>query len=124
MTQMLEEFQFTIRSLAEHRGRKGFHDLFDRDGSATELILGGTDEAERAHTDRLQVDIAGGDLEDLRASEASDSERASGTTRESEWERQDEHAERTWEKEAGANDGSAKTKPISVDQVQNTSLGG
>jgi hypothetical protein len=42
MPQMLEQLQLSIRPLAQHGGRKGFHDFLDGYRSSRQLILGGT----------------------------------------------------------------------------------
>ena len=39
---VLEKFEFTIGALAENWGGEGLHDLLDRDGRASQLILCGT----------------------------------------------------------------------------------
>ena len=82
---MLEKFEFSVCPLAEHRGGEGFHDLFDGDGWAGQLVFRGTvsqpqadgkvstagnlpHKAESAHTDGLKIDIPGGHFEDLKVS--------------------------------------------------------
>lgn len=91
VTQVLEQLQLSIRPLAEHWRGERLHDLFDGDRGTGQLVLGGTgrnvsvcpfynlspkllrsldagtmdspDETECSHTDRLEVDISGSDLE-------------------------------------------------------------
>ena len=39
MPEMLEQFELAIRPLAQHGGRKGLHDLLDRNRCPRELVL-------------------------------------------------------------------------------------
>ena len=41
MSEMFQEFEFSISAFGKNRRRKRLHDLLDRDGGAGELVLGG-----------------------------------------------------------------------------------
>lgn len=64
VTDVLEQFEFTVSSLGENWSGEGLHDLLDGHRCVCELVVGGADETESTHSDGLQVDISGGDLED------------------------------------------------------------
>lgn len=64
MSDMLEQLEFSIGSLCQDWSREWLHDLLHRYTLSCELIFCRTDEAEGAHSDGLEVDIACGDFED------------------------------------------------------------
>jgi hypothetical protein len=55
MPQMLEQLQLPIRPLAQHGGRKGFHDFLDGNRSSRQLILGGTTYVSCPHSMPMRV---------------------------------------------------------------------
>ena len=61
---VLQQLQLTVRALRQHRRAERLHDLLHRHRLVRESVLGAAHEAERAHADRLQVDIARGHLKD------------------------------------------------------------
>ena len=64
MTDILEQLELAVRALGQDWGREWLHDLFDGHGRIGELVPGTANEAERAHTHRLQVLIARRHLKD------------------------------------------------------------
>ena len=64
MTDVLEKFELPVRPFCEHRGAERLHDLLDGDASVGELIFGAAHQPESPHSDRLEIDVPGGDLED------------------------------------------------------------
>lgn len=60
MAQVLQEFQFTIRSLGQDGGAEGFHNLLDGDGSASQLVSCCADKTKSTHAHRLQFCISKG----------------------------------------------------------------
>lgn len=66
---MLEELELSISSLCQDRSGEWLHDLLDGDALTSQLVLCRTYEAECAHSDGLEVDIARCDLEDAGCGE-------------------------------------------------------
>lgn len=60
MTQVLQEFQFAIRSLGQDGGAEGLHNLLDGDGSPGQLVSCCADQTKGTHAHRLQFCISEG----------------------------------------------------------------